>query len=66
MLPKWYDIKDIPFNEMWADDKLWFPLLLKGSKFRGFFKFEGHSKILSHTLEEVQTLNHANRVREIS
>ncbi|XP_022089452.1 7,8-dihydro-8-oxoguanine triphosphatase-like [Acanthaster planci] len=55
MRPKWFALDAIPFNNMWPDDPLWFPLLLRGSKFRGYFKFEGHNKILEHHLEEIET-----------
>lgn len=41
---------------MWADDILWFPLMLQKKKFVGYFKFQGHDVILSHKLEEVEEL----------
>lgn len=56
MRPQWFETDKIPFSEMWADDVLWFPLLLQKKMFRGYFKFQGHSKILSHTLDEVEAL----------
>jgi len=51
MRPKWFPISEVPFNDMWPDDILWFPFLLKGQKFSGYFKFKGHSEILHYTLE---------------
>ncbi|KFM81102.1 7,8-dihydro-8-oxoguanine triphosphatase, partial [Stegodyphus mimosarum] len=48
MLPKWYPENELPYHEMWADDKYWFPLFLKGSRFKGFFKFLDHSTIVEH------------------
>ncbi len=39
---------------MWADDVLWFPLLLQKKKFLGYFKFHGHDVIVEHKLEEVE------------
>lgn len=30
MRPQWFDIKDIPYEQMWEDDKIWLPELLKG------------------------------------
>lgn len=41
---------------MWADDILWFPLMLQKKRFVGYFKFQGHEVILSHKLEEVEVL----------
>ncbi|XP_059353040.1 oxidized purine nucleoside triphosphate hydrolase-like [Daphnia carinata] len=54
MMPKWFKLQDIPFDEMWADDRLWFPLFLSGNKFQGYFLFQGHDVILKHTLEVVE------------
>ena len=39
MIPLLFDYKDIPFDQMWADDKYWFPLLLELKKFIGYFHF---------------------------
>ncbi|KAF9313556.1 hypothetical protein BG003_005061 [Podila horticola] len=30
MRPQWFDFKDIPYEQMWEDDKTWLPELLKG------------------------------------
>ncbi|XP_063284996.1 oxidized purine nucleoside triphosphate hydrolase isoform X2 [Pelobates fuscus] len=54
MRPQWFDLEKIPFDGMWPDDIYWFPLLLQKKKFLGYFKFEGHDKILNYTLEEVE------------
>lgn len=54
MKPKWFAEKDIPYNEMWIDDKIWFPLLLKGIKFRGYFKFLNSDILLEHHIEHIQ------------
>lgn len=45
-LPSIYDVKT------WADDKYWLPLLLKGEKFFGRFKYNADdATIQSHTVE---------------
>lgn len=56
MRPQWFDCHQIPFSQMWPDDIMWFPLMLQKKKFVGYFKFQGHDMILSHTLEEVEKL----------
>ncbi|MBN3312988.1 8ODP triphosphatase, partial [Atractosteus spatula] len=56
MRPQWFDRDRIPFDQMWPDDILWFPLMLQKKKFLGYFKFQGHDIILQHKLEEVQSL----------
>lgn len=37
MKPEWFDVKDIPYHNMWADTNLWLPIVLEGLKFRGDF-----------------------------
>uniref|UniRef100_A0A673NK54 Oxidized purine nucleoside triphosphate hydrolase n=1 Tax=Sinocyclocheilus rhinocerous TaxID=307959 RepID=A0A673NK54_9TELE len=54
MRPQWFDTDKIPFIQMWADDVLWFPLMLQKKKFLGYFKFHGHDVIVEHKLEEVE------------
>tara|TARA_Y100000310_G_scaffold261579_1_gene270984 strand:- start:221 stop:694 length:474 start_codon:yes stop_codon:yes gene_type:complete len=40
MKPEWFDIKDIPFHKMWADDKHWLPLIIQGKKLEADFVFD--------------------------
>lgn len=56
MRPQWFDIDKIPFSKMWADDVMWFPLMLQKKTFLGYFKFKGHDLIIEHKLEEVESL----------
>jgi 8-oxo-dGTP diphosphatase len=49
-VPLWFDLDQLPFDEMWEDDELWLPQALKGESFRGFFEFDGE-KMLSNRLE---------------
>lgn len=48
--PLWFDIRQLPFDEMWEDDELWLRGALDGKSFRGFFVFDGE-KMLSQELE---------------
>jgi 8-oxo-dGTP diphosphatase len=43
--PLWTPIDAIPFAEMWADDRLWFPHLFRGEFFRGRFLFDGDTML---------------------
>jgi 8-oxo-dGTP diphosphatase len=40
MLPQWFDVKDIPFDQMWDDAGYWLPMLISGEKFLARFKFK--------------------------
>mgnify|MGYP002280288456 FL=1 len=42
---------------MWPDDELWFPLMLRGKSFSGYFKFEGMDTIVDYTLSEVDAVS---------
>ena len=62
MRPQWFMIDEIPFKQMWSDDPYWFPLFLKGRKFKGRIKFdlpstaERDSKILEKNIETVDEI----------
>lgn len=49
-IPLWTRIDEIPFGEMWADDRLWVPHLLAGNSFFGRFLFDGDAMV-DYTLE---------------
>ena len=36
---KWFGLAELPFGEMWDDDKYWLGLMLSGSKFDARFYF---------------------------
>jgi 8-oxo-dGTP diphosphatase len=48
--PIWTDIPRIPYDEMWQDDPFWLPLVVKLTKFRGFFVFD-RERLLSHRVD---------------
>ena len=51
MKPKWFPLDQIPYDQMWEDDKHWHPLFLAGKCFEGEFFFkDGH--IVKTTLSE--------------
>lgn len=39
--PFWHPTAELPWAQMWADDALWLPLVLKGQYVRAKFVFEG-------------------------
>ncbi|MEM6639350.1 MAG: 8-oxo-dGTP diphosphatase [Pseudomonadota bacterium] len=44
-LPLWTPIERIPYDEMWADDALWLPRLLRGEVFDGRYIFDGDNML---------------------
>jgi 8-oxo-dGTP diphosphatase len=48
--PHWFHKDALPYDEMWADDRLWLPLLLAGKRFSGRFIFAGDT-MLDHALD---------------
>jgi len=32
MRPQWFDFADIPYDQMWEDDRLWLPMVLQGQE----------------------------------
>ncbi|EKE29716.1 MAG: hypothetical protein ACD_2C00112G0001 [uncultured bacterium (gcode 4)] len=46
MLPRWYKLDEIPYDEMWEDDRIWLPVLISGEQFEYTFKFWPDWKIM--------------------
>lgn len=49
-VPLWFNLNNIPFNEMWADDEIWLPRVLGGERVNGRFLFDD-DRLLSHDVE---------------
>lgn len=47
--PEWFDLKNIPYDRMWPDDRHWMPLMLTGQSFYGRFIFDG-DRMLDHEI----------------
>jgi 8-oxo-dGTP diphosphatase/2-hydroxy-dATP diphosphatase len=56
MHPRWFPIKQIPYDQMWPDDFYWMPMLLKGKKFKGEIDISGAGGIARGTLKVVERL----------
>ena len=53
MRPQWFPLDKIPYEKMWADDILWFPLFLKKICFLAYFHFDREEKLLYGRLRTV-------------
>ncbi len=51
-IPLWFALDQIPYGEMWADDILWLPEMLKGNRFKGRYLFD-HDRMVDYQLEIV-------------
>lgn len=45
--PLWFEPRQIPYNEMWADDRIWLPRVLSGEHVDGRFIFDGDALLES-------------------
>lgn len=49
--PRWFKVDELPYSEMWDDDRVWLPHVLAGRRVRGKFWFnEGYTKLLKWEL----------------
>lgn len=52
--PFWCRVDTLPFDEMWADDALWLPIVLAGGRCAGWFVFDDDT-MLDHRLDVLDT-----------
>ncbi len=51
---RWFSMNEIPYQEMWDDDKFWLPLVIQEKRFRGVFHFDEKAHhLLGHKLIEI-------------
>ncbi len=51
MIPEWFDLDKIPYDKMWPDNKLWWPLFLAGKKIKASFLYGEKNKLLEHKID---------------
>lgn len=54
MLPRWFGINEIPYENMWDDDKHWMPHILKGKKLKAKFFFDKNDKVIEKFIDFVE------------
>ena len=52
MLPEWFSIDNLPWEEMFEDVKYWLPYLLQEKEIEGYFEYDKSWKMLKHVIEE--------------
>lgn len=53
--PLWVAVDEIPYEQMWEDDRLWLPMLLRGERFQGRWIFDGDTMLDYELLPESDT-----------
>lgn len=53
MRPQWYLHADIPYADMWPDDRHWLPLVLAGKSIQGKFEFNDYNTVADFDIREV-------------
>ncbi len=59
-IPLWTPVDAIPYDEMWEDDRIWIPLMLRGTHFDGRYLFDKDSMLgyeldtLAHTRDLIK------------
>jgi len=56
MRPQWFDIADIPYDSMWADDFLWLPHMLNDKQFRARIVIAADDSLAEHHIELVNNV----------
>ena len=56
MMPKWFSFNEIPYENMWPDDKHWLPHILGGKKLKADFLFGEGYKILNYNIEIIESI----------
>ena len=53
MRPQWYNLQNVPFDKMWLDDAFWFPYMLRGEPFKGYFLYRGNDHIIKYNIDKI-------------
>ncbi len=52
MLPRWFKTAELPWEQMWQDDRHWLPLVLAGKRVRGRFVFAADNASIANFVIE--------------
>jgi 8-oxo-dGTP pyrophosphatase MutT (NUDIX family) len=50
MRPEWYTCEEVPYGDMWADDRIWLPRVLWGERVIGVFTFSDTETIVQQDI----------------
>lgn len=55
MKPQWFPLHQIPYDQMWPDDIIWYPLILKGVSVCGHFTFQNSDKLVAYKMHQMSS-----------
>ncbi|KAI9558834.1 hypothetical protein GHT06_015623 [Daphnia sinensis] len=53
MKPQWFGIDHIPYDLMWNEARLWYPVFLSGCPFEASFSYDGKGDIIKHVIHQL-------------
>jgi len=51
--PMWFDIGEIPWERMWADNEYWLPKVLSGQRVDAIFLYSDDNKVVEYRFDEI-------------
>ncbi len=54
MKPEWFKEDNLPFDQMWRDDRYWMPEVFSGRKIEGYFIFGKEEKLVAQKVEDLK------------
>jgi 8-oxo-dGTP pyrophosphatase MutT (NUDIX family) len=55
-VPQWFSINNLPYDEMWASDKEWWPYLMQGHRIKGYFIWTKDRQVAEKKIDIVESL----------
>ena len=52
--PLWVALDEIPYKQMWEDDAIWLPMMIRGERFQGRWIFDGDRMLDYELLAETE------------
>ena len=65
MRPQWFELEDIPYQEMWPADKIWMPRMFTGELFEGIINLSAN-EIAGYELRTVKKIKGGDLRKEFS
>lgn len=57
MLPEWFEIDNLPWNDMLPDDSFWLPFVLEEKKIKAHFEFDKAWNLIKKKVEIVEEID---------